>query len=375
MLLYRLIVQRRHRETRDEVPRSGDAETYNNSKVPTQLLIEPADRPFRNRFWHASSCKFKASAPRPQVARLFLRTCLFLVLSGNPMLSRMIDAEVGHDGNEDQAEDQAELEALEEEERSQGADFIDDSIMESGDMPNYNSTDIFGSDSESQAELEQLASAQRADQADGRPALDVSEAAAIRQAATGPQASTNSAEEAALDNAFGNSGAGGFVAPVPGFVQQAQAQAGQPELGIYPNWDPSDERITEIRCRQGTRGILVGDPANPISYFSGYISAIGESSDVSPTIMLGLERFAWAKNEKGHPVLIDFAGSLERGKIMQHLHGQTIFSAHVPTTTRGKELITYILKECLGINEGFTEGLKVQVKFFCAGQKAKEMFG
>ena len=204
----------------------------------------------------------------------------------------MIDAEVGHDANEDQAEDQAELEALEEAERSQGADFIDDSIMESGDMPNYNSTDIFGSDSESQAELEQLASAQRADQADGRPALDVSEAAAIRQAATGPQASTNSAEEAALDNAFGNSGAGGFVAPVPGFVQQAQAQAGQPELGIYPNWDPSDERITEIRCRQGTRGILVGDPVNPISYFSGYISAIGESSDVSPTIMLGLERFA-----------------------------------------------------------------------------------
>ena len=144
----------------------------------------------------------------------------------------MIDAEVGHDGQDEDGEDQAELEAVEESERIEGADFIDDNIMESGDMPNYNSTDLFGSDSESQEELEQLASAQRADQADGRPALDVSEAAAIRQAATGPQASTNSAEEVALDNAFGNSGTGGFVAPVPAFVQQAQAQAGQPGIQV-----------------------------------------------------------------------------------------------------------------------------------------------
>ena len=93
--------------------------------------------------------------------------------------------------------------------------------------------------------------------------------------------------------------------------------------------------------------------------------------------MVGCERFAWAKNEKGNPVLIDFAGSLERGKIMQHLHVQLIFSAHVPTTQRGKELITAVLKECLGLNEGFTctEGLKVQIKFFSPGQKNKEMFG
>ena len=92
----------------------------------------------------------------------------------------MIDAEVGHDGQDEDGEDQAELEAVEESERIEGADFIDDDIMQSGDMPNYNSMDLFGSDSESQEELEQLASAQRADQADGRPALDASEAAAIR---------------------------------------------------------------------------------------------------------------------------------------------------------------------------------------------------
>jgi hypothetical protein len=285
----------------------------------------------------------------------------------------MIEAEVGHDGDVFPREDQAELEALENAERIQGADFIDDNIIEAEENGNYNSTSLFGSDSEDQEELAQLASAQRPDQAEGRPGLDVSEAAAIRQAAANPQVRRNAAEEAALDDAFGNSGAGGFVAPVPRFVQAQQN--GQNSDLVFPNWDPTDERITEIRCRQGNRGILVGDPANPISYFSGYISAVGENSDVSPTIMLGLERFAWAKNEKGHPILIDFAGSLERGKIMQHLHGQTIFSAHVPTTARGKELITHVLKECLGINQGFTEGLKVQVKFFCVGQKSKEMFG
>ena len=285
----------------------------------------------------------------------------------------MIDAEVGHDGDVFPQEDQDELDALEERERLEGADFIHDDIIESEDIGNYNATELFGSDSDDQEELHQLASAQRPDQAEGRPGLDVSEAAAIRQAAANPQVRRNAAEEAALDAAFGNSGAGGFVAPVPGFVQAQQN--GQNSDLVFPNWDPTDERITEIRCRQGNRGILVGDPANPISYFSGYISAVGENSDVSPTIMLGLERFAWAKNEKGHPILIDFAGSLERGKIMQHLHGQTIFSAHVPTTARGKELITHVLKECLGINQGFTEGLKVQVKFFCVGQKSKEMFG
>ena len=289
------------------------------------------------------------------------------------MISRMIDAEVGHDGDVFPREDQAELEALEEAERFEGADFIDDNIIEAEDIGNYNSNELFGSDSDDQQELAQLASAQRPDQAEGRPGLDVSEAAAIRQAAANPQVRRNAAEEAALDDAFGNSGAGGFVAPVPGFVQAQQN--GQNSDLVFPNWDPTDERITEIRCRQGNRGILVGDPANPISYFSAYISAVGENSDVSPTIMLGLERFAWAKNEKGHPILIDFAGSLERGKIMQHLHGQIIFSAHVPTTAGGKELITHVLKECLGINQGFTEGLKVQIKFFCVGQKSKEMFG
>ena len=288
----------------------------------------------------------------------------------------MIDAEVGHDGDVFPQEDQEELEALEDAERLEGADFIDDDIMEAEDMGNYNSTELFGSDSEDQEELEQLASAQRPDQAEGRPALDVSEAAAIRQAAVEPQVRRNTSQEEALGNAWGNSGAGGFQAAVPQFVQEAQAQQnGQSSDLVFPNWDPTDERITEIRCRQGNRGILVGDPANPISYFSGYISAIGENCDVSPTIMLGLERFAWGKNEKGHPILIDFAGSLERGKIMQHLHAQTIFSAHVPTTVRGKELITHVLKECLGINQGFTNGLKVQVKFFCVGQKSKEMFG
>ena len=292
------------------------------------------------------------------------------------MISRLIDAEVGHDANEDQAEDRAELEALEEDERSHGADFIDDSIMESEDAGNYNSTELFGSDSEDERELTQLVTTQRTDQAQGRPALDVSEAAAIRQAASNPQVRINAAAEESLGNAWGNSGAGGFEPAVPEFVQRAQEDrnALDGEL-VYPNWDPRDERITEIRCRQGTRGILVGDPSQPISYFSAYISAIGENSDVSPTIMVGCERFAWAKNEKGHPVLIDFAGSLERGKIMQHLHVQLIFSAHVPTTQRGKELISAVLKECLGLNEGFTEGLKVQIKFFSPGQKNKEMFG
>ena len=288
----------------------------------------------------------------------------------------MIEAEVGHDGDVFPREDQAELEALEEAERLDGADFIDDDIMEAEDMGNYNSTELFGSDSEDQEELEQLASAQRPDQAEGRPALDVSEAAAIRQAAVEPQVRRNTSQEETLGNAWGNSGAAGFQAAVPQFVQEAQAQQnGQSSDLVFPNWDPTDERITEIRCRQGNRGILVGDPANPISYFSGYISAIGDNCDVSPTIMLGLERFAWGKNEKGHPILIDFAGSLERGKIKQHLHAQTIFSAHVPTTVRGKELITHVLKECLGINQGFTNGLKVQIKFFCVGQKSKEMFG
>ena len=289
------------------------------------------------------------------------------------MISRMIDAEVGHDGDVFPGEDQAELEALEEAERFEGADFIDDNIIEAEDIGNYNSNELFGSDSDDQEELAQLASAQRPDQAEGRPGLDVSEAAAIRQAAANPQVRRNAAEEVALDDAFGNSGAGGFQAAVPEFVQQAQAE--QNSDLVYPNWDPSDVRITEIRCRQGTRGILVGDPSQPISYFSAYISAIEENSDVSPTIMVGCERFAWAKNEKGNPVLIDFAGSLERGKIMQHLHVQLIFSAHVPTTQRGKELITAVLKECLGLNEGFTEGLKVQIKFFSPGQKNKEMFG
>ena len=53
-------------------------------------------------------------------------------------------------------------------------------------MGNYNATELFGSDFEDQEDLEQLASAQRPDQADGRPALDVSEAAVIRQVAVKP---------------------------------------------------------------------------------------------------------------------------------------------------------------------------------------------
>ena len=93
----------------------------------------------------------------------------------------MIDAEVGHDGDVFPGEDQAELEALENAERIQGADFIDDNIIESEDIGNYNSTNLFGSDSDDQQELQQLASAQRPDQAEGRPALDASEAAAIRR--------------------------------------------------------------------------------------------------------------------------------------------------------------------------------------------------
>ena len=336
---------------------------------------EPLSEPVQVHKCHHLQASVSAAPPGP--ALLFgSASDDFLVLSDN----RMIDAEVGHDGDVFPQEDQEELDALDEAERFEGADFIDDNIIEGDNVGNYNATELFGSDSDDQEELQQLASAQRPDQAEGRPALDVSEAAAIRQAAVQPQVHRrNAAEEAALDNAFGNSGAGGFVAPVPGFVQaQPNGQNhGQNSDLVFPNWDPTDERITEIRCRQGNRGILVGDPANPISYFSGYISAVGENSDVSPTIMymLGLERFAWGKNEKGRPILIGFAGSLERGKIMQHLHAQTIFSAHVPTTARGKELITHVLKECLGINQGFTEGLKVQVKFFCVGQKSKEMFG
>jgi hypothetical protein len=58
----------------------------------------------------------------------------------------MIEAEVGHDGNVFPQEDQAELEALEEAERLDGADFIDDGIMKAEDMGNYNSTELFGSD-------------------------------------------------------------------------------------------------------------------------------------------------------------------------------------------------------------------------------------
>ena len=131
----------------------------------------------------------------------------------------MNDAEVGHE------EDRAELEALEEAERLDGADFIDDNIIEAEDIRNYNSTTLFGSDSEGQEGLGQLASAQRPDQAEGRPALDVSEATAIRQAATNPQVRRNGAEEESLGCAWGNSGAGGFQAAVPQFVQQAQAQA------------------------------------------------------------------------------------------------------------------------------------------------------
>jgi hypothetical protein len=74
-------------------------------------------------------------------------------------------------------------------------------------------------------------------------------------------------------------------------------------------------------------------------------------------------------------VVIDLAGSLERGTKMRHLHVQLIFSAHVPATARGKELMAFVVKECLGINQGFNTDLKVMIKFFMPGQKAKEMFG
>ena len=75
----------------------------------------------------------------------------------------MIDAEVGHDGDVFPGEDQAELEALENAERVQGADFIDDNIIEAEQIENYNSTELFGSDSDDQEELAQLALAQRPD--------------------------------------------------------------------------------------------------------------------------------------------------------------------------------------------------------------------
>ena len=169
-------------------------------------------------------------------------------------------------------------------------------------MGNYNSTRLFGSDSEDQEELGQLASAQRPDQAEGRPALDDSEAVAIHQAAREPQVRRNTAQEEALGNIWGDSGVG-VQAVVPQFVQQAQApQNSQNNDLMCPIWDPIDVRVIEIRCMQGTRGILVGDPSQSISYFSAYISAIGENSNVSLTIMIGCERFAWAKNEKGNPV-------------------------------------------------------------------------
>ena len=111
-------------------------------------------------------------------------------------------------------------EALENAKRIEGADSIDDNIIEGDNVGNYSDT-CHCSDSDDQEELQQSVSVQRPDQAEGRPALDVSEAAAIRQAATEPQVRRRNAEEEALDNAFGNSGA--FVPPVPEFVQEAHS--------------------------------------------------------------------------------------------------------------------------------------------------------
>ena len=145
----------------------------------------------------------------------------FLVLNDNPMIARIIDAEVGHDGDHLSEEDQAVLVAVGDAERSQKADFLDDSMIESDNIGHYNSTDLFGSESD-QEELVQLTASQRTDQEAGRPALGVSGAAAIRQAATEPQVRRNDAMEAALDNVFGNSGAGGFQPAVLEFVQMAQ---------------------------------------------------------------------------------------------------------------------------------------------------------
>jgi hypothetical protein len=218
--------------------------------------------------------------------------------------------------------------------------------------------------------LHDLADQQRreAGELDGRPLLDFSEAAVVRL-------QSNANLEPTGDELEAGWGDPGRPQEDPGVGRNipARPQAG-PHV-TFPNWDPTDRRITEVRCRTGNRGILVGDPENVITCFSRYISAIGDNSDVSPTIINGIERLAYAKNEKGHPVVIDLAGSLERGTKMRHLHVQLIFSAHVPATARGKELMAFVVKECLGINQGFNTDLKVMIKFFMPGQKAKEMFG
>ena len=141
-----------------------------------------------------------------------------------------------------------------------------------------------------------------------------------------------------MDNACGNSGAGGFQAAVPEFVQEAQAQNGQNSDLVFPNWDPSDERITEIRCRQGTRGILVGDPVEPdLIFLCVHLVRLEKTQMCHQQSWLGLERFAWAKNEKGHPIrLLILRARWSAERSCSICMCRQIFSAHVPTTATRK---------------------------------------
>ena len=293
--------------------------------------------------------------------------CDSLVLS-------FIDAEAGN--SDEDFDDAQELAELEEAERQEGAGFIDSESQDEDDiaLSNLNARILFGEDDQEQEHLHDLADQQRreAGGSDGRPHLAFSEAAVVRMQSNANNEPTDDEIEAGWGNAGRPQEDPGAGRNIP-WSSNVPARPG-PHV-TFPNWDPADRRITEVRCRAGNRGILVGDPENVITCFSGYISAIGDNSDVSPTIINGIERLAYAKNEKGHPVVIDLAGSLERGTKMRHLHVQLIFSAHVPATARGKELMAFVVKECLGINQGFNTDLKVMIKFFMPGQKAKEMFG
>lgn len=239
----------------------------------------------------------------------------------------MLDLEAGHDSDHDEDE---ELRALEEEEALCGEDFIDDNpILElsedddqendvpEGDTYGARSVDVFGQGHDEQELAENLRARQRLDIANGRPALDFSEAAAMHagtmeQMADPVTGTTFSVEPGCLSSAF----SGHIQQPhdIPDNPVPAPPDSEhRPGIREYPGWNPDDPRITEVRCRAGNRGILLGDPSNPVSYFSIYVSAIGENSDVSPTIIDAFERLAYAKNEHGHPICIELAASLERG--------------------------------------------------------------
>ena len=143
---------------------------------------------------------------------------------------------------------------------------------------------------------------------------------------------------------------------------------------VFADWDANDSRVTQVQARPGKTGILIGDPVNPISYMSGFISA-DNGSDVPVSTIHGVERFFYCMNEKQQPVCVEGAASLERGDKEDHLHVQMVFGLHVPATQRGKDLVVAVMKDCLGLSEGFSTGLKVQLKWFSTGQKQLEMFG